>query len=69
MIMYYTVPEIWQVTNVIIFYFGLIFALLPPPPPPTPPPNSPENQNLKKNEKNIILQMCTINDNHMMDGS
>ena len=63
MIMYYTVPEIWQVTNVIIFDFGLIFALLPP------PPNSPENQNLKKNEKNIILQMCTINDNHMMDGS
>ena len=25
-----TVPEIWHVTDVIIFYFGLFFALLPP---------------------------------------
>ena len=30
MIMYYTVPEIWCVTDVIIFHFGPIFALLPP---------------------------------------
>ena len=27
----YTVPEIWDMTNVIIiFHFGLFFALLPP---------------------------------------
>ena len=37
------VPDIWWVTDVIIFHFGLFFALLPP--------NSPKNQNLKKNEK------------------
>ena len=31
MIICYTVPEIWHVTDVIvIFYFGLFFALLPP---------------------------------------
>ena len=44
MIICYTVPEIWHVTDVIfIFYFGLFFALLPP--------NSPKNQNFKKLEK------------------
>ena len=36
-------------------------------------PNDPENQDFKKIEKTpgdiIILQMCTINDNHMMYGS
>ena len=26
---WYTVPEIWRITNVIIFHFGLFFALLP----------------------------------------
>ena len=30
MIICYTVPEIWCVTDVIIFYFGPFFALLPP---------------------------------------
>ena len=30
MIICYTVPEIWHVTDVIIFHFGLFFALLPP---------------------------------------
>ena len=44
MIISYTVPEIWCMTNVIaIFHFGLFFALLPP--------NSPKNQNFLKNEK------------------
>ena len=44
MVICYTVPEIWRVTDVIvIFHFGLFFALLPP--------NSPKNQNFKKNEK------------------
>ena len=30
MIIWYTVPEIWCVTDVIIFHFELFFALLPP---------------------------------------
>ena len=30
MIICYTVPEIWCVTDVIIFHFGLFFALSPP---------------------------------------
>ena len=30
MIICYIVPEIWHVTNVIIFHFGLFFALLHP---------------------------------------
>ena len=29
-ILCYTVPEIWCVTDVIIFHFGLFFAFLPP---------------------------------------
>ena len=38
MIISYTVHEIWHVTNVIvIFHFGLFFALLPPPLPLTDP--------------------------------
>ena len=40
---------------------------------PLPPPsNNSENQNfeeMKKTPGDIILQMCTINDNHMMYGS
>ena len=35
MILFYTVPEIWCVTDVIaIFYFGIFFALYTPPPLP-----------------------------------
>ena len=30
MIIYYPVPEIWCVTDIIIFHFGLLFALLQP---------------------------------------
>ena len=37
------------------------------------PPMDPENQNFEKMKKNpegiIILQICTINDSHMMYGS
>ena len=41
MIIGYTVPEIWHVTDVIvIFHFGLYFSLLPP--------NSAKNEDLKK---------------------
>ena len=38
------VPEIWHVTDVIIFQFGQFFALLPP--------NSPQKKKNQKNEKN-----------------
>ena len=56
MIICYIVPEIQCVTDVIlIFYFGLFFALLPP--------NDPKNQNFKKKKKMpgdiIISHMCT----------
>ena len=59
MIIRYTIPETWHMTDVIVtFHFGLFFALLTP-------PNSPKNQNFKKNEKShgdiIILHMCTKN--------
>ena len=55
MIICYTVTEIWCVTDVIvIFHFGLFFALLSP-----PPPNSPK---MKKPPGDIIiLHMCTRN--------
>ena len=49
MIICYTVPEIWYVTDVISsFHFGKFFALLPP--------NSPKNENFKKNEKNNWME-------------
>ena len=55
MIIWYTVPEIWCMTNVIvIFNVGLFFALLPP--------NSPKNQDI------TILHMCTKNYDQMMYG-
>ena len=58
MIIWYTVLEIWPMTDVIvIFHFGLFFALLPP--------NSPKNQNFEKMKKTpgdiIILHKCTKN--------
>ena len=44
MIICYTVPEIWYVTDVISsFHFGKFFALIPP--------NSPKNENFKKMKK------------------
>ena len=59
------VPEIWSVTDRIFFHYGPFYALLPP--------MDPENQNFEKMKKIpediIILQMCTINDSHMMYGS
>ena len=54
MIIYYPVPEIWCVTDIIIFHFGLLFALL-----------QPKKLKFQKNEKKktpehiIILHMCT----------
>ena len=60
------VPEIWSVTDSIFCHSGTSFALLPP--------MDPQNQNLKKWRKTtttediIILQMCTINESHMMYG-
>ena len=63
MIICYTVPEIWCMTDVIvIFHFGLFFALLPP--------NSPKNQNFEKMKKVpgdiIILHKCTKNHDYML---
>ena len=44
MIICYTVPEIWHMTDVTIFYFRLFFALLPP--------KQPKKSKFQKNEKN-----------------
>ena len=58
MIIYYTPLEIWCMTDVMIFHFGLFFALLPPSPlpsPPTPPSlNNLKNQNYTCAPKIII---------------
>ena len=65
MIICYTVPEIWCVTDVIIFHFGPFL--------PFYPANSPKNQNFKKMKNtsgdNIILHKCTKNYDQMMYGS
>ena len=75
MIICYTVPEICCMTDIIvIFHFGLFFALLP-----FLPffaifcPNSPKNQNFKKMKKTpgdiIILHRCPKNYDKMMYSS
>ena len=58
MIIGYTVPEIWYVTDVIvIFHFGQFL--------PFYPPNSPKNKNFTKMKQTpgdiIILHMCNKN--------
>ena len=70
MIICYTVPEVWHVTDVIIFCFGSFFL-------PFYPPNSPKKSKFYKNEKKkkktpgdiIILHMCTRNYDQMMHSS
>ena len=62
MIICYTVPEIWHVTDVIvIFHSGLFFALL-----------QPKKKNFKKTKKTpgdiIILHMCTKHYDQIMYG-
>ena len=47
MIMCYTVPVMWCMMDIIIFHFGLFFALSPP----LPPPNNSKNENLEKIKK------------------
>ena len=68
MIIFYTVPEIWHVTDLICFSFWAI--LLPFYPPSPPLPNSPKNQNFQKMKKTsgdiIILHMCTKNYDQIM---
>ena len=58
------VPEIWSATDRIFCHYGPFFALYPP-----LPPMDPENQNfeqMKKALEDIILQIFTINDSHMI---
>ena len=58
------VSEVWSMTDRIFVILGRFL--------PFYPTNNPKNQNLEKMKKtpgDIILQMCTINDNHMMYGS
>ena len=57
------VPEIWNATDNIFCHFGPFVALLTP--------NNQENQNFENMKKmhEKILQMCTINNNHMVYGS
>ena len=54
------VPEIWSMTDRFFLSFWTIL-----------PSIDPENQNFEKMKKNpediVILQMCTINGNHMTD--
>ena len=65
LILFYTVPEIWCVTDVTaIFYFGLFFAFLPP--------NQPKKIKIKKKKKSleilsfytcvpkIMIRWCTV---------
>ena len=74
MIICYTIPKIWCMTDAIIFYFGLFFAFLPP--------NSRKNQILRKLKKKyldassfytcaskIMIRWCTVSEIcYTMDG-
>ena len=62
MIIFYTAPEIWHVTNVIIFFILSYFLSFYT-------SESPKNlKKLKKTPGDIILHMCTINENNMIYG-
>ena len=65
MIICYTVPEIWSVTDVNVTHFGLFFALLPP-------LTAQKIKIFKKMKKTpgdiIILRKCTKNYDQMMYG-
>ena len=57
MIICYTVPEIWHMTDVLLFFILGYFL-------PFYIANSPKNENFKKLEKmpgDVILNMCTKN--------
>ena len=62
MIIRYTVPEIWRMTDVIaIFILGYTFPFFLP--------NSPKNENFKTMKKrlgDIILHKCTKNHDHIL---
>ena len=63
MIIYYTVPEIWCVTDVIIFHC----RLLPFTPPPLTAQKIKMKKKMKKNPRDmIVLHMCTKNYYQMM---
>ena len=68
MIIWFTVPEIWWVTDVIVIFHCAIFCSFTP-----PPPNSPKNENFKTMKKMpgdiIILQKFTKNHYHMLHSS
>ena len=67
MIIYFTVPEIWRVTDIIaIFYFGLFFALLKP---LTAQKIKIKKKKEEKKSGDIILHICTKNFDQMMYGS
>ena len=54
MIICYTVPWIWCVTDVVIFHFGLFFA--------TPPPLTAQKIKIskkQKNKKHLEISFCT----------
>ena len=57
------VPEIWSETSRIFCHFGQFL--------PFQHPDNLENQNFKIKKKTpgdiIILHICTVNDNHMID--
>ena len=64
MILCYTVPEIWRVTDV-IFFFELFFALLPP---SLPHLTARKVKKIFEKEK-ISLHFCIKNYDQMMYGS
>ena len=63
MILCYTVPEIWCVTDELLFFILGYFL-------PFYPPNSLKNENFKKLKKTpwdiVILHQCTETHNHML---
>ena len=68
-IIWYTVPEIWRVKDVVCFSFWAIFCPFTPPPPPPNSPKKQNSQNIIKPGDIIILHICTENYDHVMYSS
>ena len=68
-IIWYTVPEIWHVKDVVCFSFWAIFCSFTSPPPPPNSPKKQNSQNIIKPGDIIILHICTENYDHIMYSS
>ena len=71
------VPETWTlwradffvILDCFLHFYPLPMLTIPAPPPTPPPPQKKKFEKMKKLAGDIILHMCTLNNNHLIYGS